>query len=116
MQLSVNVTLPYIKKIAVEYQCGKTTSENGTYFTSPATPQRICNLLINRVNDDICQVNITHTSLFTLTGFPMSKCIFFFIIDSFDTFGKYFVQGNLLQCKLDFKKIDLGKDFVQFKF
>ena len=48
-----NITQP---QIAVEYQCGKTTSENGTYFTSPATPQRICNLLINRVNDDICQV------------------------------------------------------------
>ena len=42
----------------VEYTCGKTTMENGTYFSNPATPARICNLLINRINDDICQVVI----------------------------------------------------------
>ena len=38
------------------YQCGSSTAENGTYFSSPSTPQRICNLLIHRVNNDICQV------------------------------------------------------------
>ncbi len=40
----------------VEFQCGQTTSENGTYFVNPSTPERICNLMIESVNDDICQV------------------------------------------------------------
>ena len=48
----------------VEYTCGKTTMENGTYFSNPATPARICNLLINRINDDICQVVIFLIYLF----------------------------------------------------
>jgi hypothetical protein len=56
-----NIVLLYY---IVEYQCGKSTSENGTYFTSPATPQRICNLMINRVNDNICQVPIFSVSNF----------------------------------------------------
>ena len=47
---------------SVSYQCGSSTSENGTYFSSPAPPQRICNLLIHRVNDDICQVMILQNS------------------------------------------------------
>lgn len=41
---------------AVKYQCGSTTSENGTYFANPTSTNRICNLMINRLNDQICQV------------------------------------------------------------
>ena len=40
----------------VEFNCGRTTSENATYFTNPPTSQRICNLMINRMNNEICQV------------------------------------------------------------
>ena len=42
----------------VEFNCGRTTSENSTYFANPQSPQRICNLMINRLNNEICQVSI----------------------------------------------------------
>ena len=42
--------------LIVEFNCGRTTSENSTYFTNPTSPQRICNLMINRLNNEICQV------------------------------------------------------------
>ncbi len=32
--------------------------ENGTYFTNPSSPQRICNLMIRRQNDEICQIRL----------------------------------------------------------
>ncbi len=45
-----------MRRISVQYQCGATTAENNTYFASPTTPQRICNLMIDRANNEICQV------------------------------------------------------------
>eukprot|EP00093_Oithona_nana_P004803 04803.XXX_226673_223125_1 [CDS] Oithona nana genome sequencing. len=41
-----------------EFNCGRTTSENSTYFANPQSPQRICNLMINRLNNEICQIRI----------------------------------------------------------
>ena len=40
----------------VQFECGASTSENGTYFVSPSTPERICNFQLTRASDDICQV------------------------------------------------------------
>jgi hypothetical protein len=40
----------------VSYDCGRSTGENGTYFNSPATPQRICTLEVDRNSPNICQV------------------------------------------------------------
>ncbi len=53
----INIELQ--KLVIVEFECGRTTSENGTYFVNPSSPERICNLMINRLNDDICQVTAT---------------------------------------------------------
>ena len=41
---------------AVAYACGRSTGENGTYFSNPASPQRICTLEVNRISRNICQV------------------------------------------------------------
>ena len=61
----------------VSYQCGSSTSENGTYFSSPAPPQRICNLLIHRVNDDICQVMLSPNSYILLFFREIDFTMFF---------------------------------------
>ena len=53
-QLQITRLTP--SNVSVEFMCGSTTSENGTYFVNPSSPERICNLMINRINDDICQV------------------------------------------------------------
>ena len=50
----------------VEFNCGRTTSENSTYFANPQSPQRICNLMINRLNNEICQVSIIMRQIFFL--------------------------------------------------
>ncbi len=42
--------------LSVAYACGRSTGENGTYFSNPATPQRICTLEVNRISRSICQV------------------------------------------------------------
>ncbi len=44
--------------VAVEFSCGASTGENGTSFVSPPSPIRICNLMVSRLNDDICQVKV----------------------------------------------------------
>jgi len=68
----------------VSYNCGRSTGANGTYFTNPgilirivviiikfgqsfylaASPQRICNLQVERIRKDICQVSIFHRLVF----------------------------------------------------
>ncbi len=43
--------------LIVEFSCGASTSENGTYFENPnGSQERICNFMLNRANSDICQV------------------------------------------------------------
>ena len=39
-------------------ECDTTTSQNGTYFTSPDTLPSVCSLMITPLNDDICQVSL----------------------------------------------------------
>ena len=36
--------------------CNTETSQNGTYFNSPTTISLVCSLMINPMNDNICQV------------------------------------------------------------
>ena len=36
--------------------CNTETSQNGTYFNSPASISLVCSLMINPMNDNICQV------------------------------------------------------------
>ncbi|XP_023322162.1 uncharacterized protein LOC111696693 [Eurytemora carolleeae] len=50
-----------------EYMCSSSTSENGTYFVNPATPHPMCNLMINRMNDDICQIKL-QLDVFEIAG------------------------------------------------
>ena len=39
--------------------CNTETSQNGTYFTSPSTIPLVCSLMINPMNENICQVQGT---------------------------------------------------------
>ena len=45
-------------QLLVMFECGQSTSENGTLFMNPSTITRMCNLNINRMNDDICQIRL----------------------------------------------------------
>jgi hypothetical protein len=47
--------------------CSQSTSENGTYFVNPATPVPMCSLLVNRMNDDICQIRL-QLDVFEIAG------------------------------------------------
>ena len=38
-------------------ECESTTSQNGTYFVSPASLPLVCSLMITPLNDNICQVS-----------------------------------------------------------
>ena len=63
--------------VSVSYACGRSTSENGTYFSNPASPQRICTLEVNRISKNICQVNIQHVPInHVLFGTIYIKCLF----------------------------------------
>ena len=72
-----------------EYMCSRHTSENGTYFINPATPQSMCHLMITRfiivfilsnlflrLNNDICQIRL-ELDVFEIAG-PNQKVPRFF--------------------------------------
>ena len=71
----------------VEFNCGRTTSENSTYFANPQSPQRICNLMINRLNNEICQVSMIMRQIFfgCMDGWPFFHFALQIRID-FETF------------------------------
>ena len=74
----------------VEFNCGRTTSENSTYFANPQSPQRICNLMINRLNNEICQVSIIMRQIF-------------FGVHGWMTFFHF-----ALQIRIDFETFDIS--------
>lgn len=43
--------------------CNTETSQNGTYFNSPTTISLVCSLMINPMNDNICQVRLDFEKL-----------------------------------------------------
>jgi len=43
--------------------CNTETSQNGTYFNSPTTISLVCSLMINPMNDNICQVRLNFEKL-----------------------------------------------------
>ena len=54
-----------------EYQCSRTTNENGTYFVNPVVAQPMCSLMVYRMNNDICQIRL-ELDLFEIGG-PNAK-------------------------------------------
>ena len=54
--------------------CDTTTSQNGTYFTSPDPLPSVCSLMITPLNDDICQVRVEFESLSLMDPDEDGKC------------------------------------------